>query len=160
MKTAESHSRGWKRLGRGRYRAASTVLLACWPQIIVFCQLLVHPTLRKLAIAAVAAGLVFAPLPASFGSDALESAAHAALAEQEAAEHGHSHDEGEAHGPATSHQHGHDPADHTHQLAHIASGTDHWTARSAQRWPTFISRLADPGEAYGIDRPPKLRIAA
>lgn len=160
MNTAESHSCGWGRLGGGRLPAASTILLFCLPQIIVFCQSLVLPALRKLAIAAVAAGLIFAPLPASFGSDALESAAHAALAEQEAAEHGHSHDERDRHGPATSHQHGHDPADHTHQLAHVASGTDHWTARSAQRWPTFISRLADPGTAYGIDRPPKLRIAA
>ena len=105
---------------------------------------------RKLAVTAMAAGLALAPLPLASAHDPLalaaaESARHAALVAQEIAEHGHSHDDGEAHEQSGGHMHGHDPADHSHQFAFFAGSASQWGLPAPQRWPSVAERTAGSG---------------
>jgi hypothetical protein len=115
---------------------------------------------RKLAVTAMAAGLALAPLPLDSAHDPLshvaaETARHAALVAQEIAEHGHSHDDGEAHEQSGGHMHGHDPADHSHQFAFFAGSASQWGLPAPQRWPASRSGPPDSAKGFGIDRPPK-----
>ena len=117
-------------------------------------------TFRNLAVRAMAASLALAPLPLASAHDPLslaaaESARHAALVAQEIAEHGHSHDDGEAHEQSGGHMHGHDPADHSHQFAFFAGSASQWGLPAPQRWPSSRSGPPDPATGFGIDRPPK-----
>lgn len=156
MGAAESRFSGWKRHGGGRRPAGVTAaMLFCVLRIFQCWHVLVRPFLRKLALVAVAAGLVFAPLPQAFAFGAQESGSHAALAAQEAAEHGHSHDGDEPHGPYAGHTHGHDPADHSHQYAHLSGGNGQWGLPPPQRWPSVLSGRPDGALGSGIERPPK-----
>jgi hypothetical protein len=113
-----------------------------------------------LAAMASAAALAVAPLPLASAHNPLALAAadserHADLMAQEIAEHGHSHDDGEAHEQSGGHMHGHDPADHSHQFAFFAGSASHWGLPAPQRWPSSRSGQPDPAAGSGIDRPPK-----
>jgi hypothetical protein len=130
-------------------------MLSCIFGILQQFQILVRPVLRKLTMVAVAAGLVFAPLPPAFAFGTPESTAHAALAELEAADHGHSHDDDEPHGPSTSHTHGHDPADHSHQYAFLTGSSSQWGLPPPLRWASALSGRPDGALGFGIERPPK-----
>jgi hypothetical protein len=116
--------------------------------------------MRGLALAILSAALALAPVPLASTHDlpaftAAESARHATLIAQEIADHGHSHEDGDAHEQAHGHLHGHDPADHSHQLAFLPVTTDQSGQPLPQRWPSFLSGPLDPATGIGIDRPPK-----
>ena len=146
MKAAESLKFGRKQGGGTLASSVASVLYAIFHTA---------PALRKLMLVAVAVSLVFAPLPAALGHAVPESAGHASLAAEEAAEHGHSHDDDEPHGPLTGHTHGHDPADHSHQFAFMTGGSSQWGLPPAQRWPSALSGRPDAALGLGIERPPK-----
>ena len=137
----------------------TAVLLSFVFAIIQQFQILVRPALSKIAAVVIAAGLVFAPLPAAFAFGSHEGTTHAALAEQDAAERGHSHDDEEPHGPFTSHTHGHDPADHSHQYAFLSGGSGQWGLPPTLRWPSALSGRPDGALGFGIERPPKLTMS-
>lgn len=101
--------------------------------------------------------LVLLPVSSVHGSITVIEAedAHDPVQLEEIADHGHSHDGDGGTEQSKGHMHSHDPADHTHHLANLCSNAVHWTVRCTQHWPSHISDLADPGTAYGIDRPPK-----
>lgn len=115
---------------------------------------------RRAAVALVVLCLTLAPLPPASAHDPLalsaaEAERHAALVAQEIAEHGHSHGDGEAHEQGTGHLHGHDPADHSHQVGFFAVSSSQWGLPASQRWPSELAELPDPAPGFGIDRPPK-----
>lgn len=155
MKAAESRFFGRKRHGHaGNSAAAHIALRADLPGFI--CRLLAHlrPVLRVMTLAVVMAGLASAPLPGEFASAAAYGGAHAALAEQQATDHGHSHED-EPHGHALGHSHGHDPADHSHQYAFLSGDGSHWRLPPSQRWNAGLISQPDAAMALGIERPPK-----
>jgi hypothetical protein len=138
---------------------AAHALLALLP-VLASLLLRSRAMFRKLSIVTTAAALALAPLPlasahAPLALAAAEDARHAALIAQEIAEHGHSHDDGEAHEQSGGHMHGHDPADHSHQFAFFAGSASHWGLPAPQRWPSSRSGQPDPAAGSGIDRPPK-----
>jgi hypothetical protein len=111
--------------------------------------------LRKLTLVAVVASIAFSPLPVAFVEGDPKSAHYASLAEQEATDHGHSHDDGEAVDHSAAHKHGHDPADHSHQYAFLSGGSSQWGLPPAQRWPSALSARPNSAIGLGIERPPK-----
>jgi ABC-type Zn2+ transport system substrate-binding protein/surface adhesin len=116
---------------------------------------LLRPAFRKLTMVAVAVALAVAPLPAALVHAAPDSAGQLSLAEQEAAEHGHSHDEADGADHSAHHKHGHDPADHSHQYAFLAGASSQWGLPPAQRWPCALNGRPDAAIGLGIERPPK-----
>lgn len=111
---------------------------------------------RKLIVAAVAAGLLLAPLPAAFGHERLELAGQSGFSVLDAAGHGHSHDDDEASGNPAGNSHGdHDPADHSHQFAFLAVSVSHGILPLPDRWRSFRNGTPDQAAGFGIDRPPK-----
>ena len=164
MTGAESAGSAQARHKGGREPMAAHALMA---MISAFASLLsrlrttaLREAFRKLAVTTLAAGLALAPLPLASAHDPLElsaaeAARHAALVAQEIAEHGHSHDDGEAHEQSGGHMHGHDPADHSHQFAFFAGSASQWGLPAPQRWPSSRSGPPDPATGSGIDRPPK-----
>jgi hypothetical protein len=118
-------------------------------------QVDLQAALRRLMAVALAAGLVFAPLPAAFASGAPETAMHASFSAHDAAEHGHSHGDDEPMEPPRGHAHGHDPADHSHQYAFLSAGSSQWGLPAAQPWRVALSGRPDAALGLGIERPPK-----
>jgi hypothetical protein len=127
-------------------------MLSCLFGILCQLQILARSALRRLAVTAVAVGLVLAPLPPAFALGVAEGPAHADL---EAADPGHSHDDGETHGPFNSHTHGHDPADHSHQYGFLSGEGNAWGFPPAQHWSSALSGRPDAVIDLGIERPPK-----
>jgi hypothetical protein len=115
--------------------------------------------LRKLTLFAVAVSLALAPLPTAVAEGAMEAAGYAAVAEQDTAGHGHSHDGNERHEHPAGHTHGHDPADHSHQYAFLSGGSNQWGLPPAQRWPSTRSGKPEAAMAMGIERPPKRKMS-
>ena len=130
-------------------------LLRCLFTILQPFQARLRPALRTFTMIAVAGSLVLSPITPAFAFGTPDSAAHAALADQEAADHGHSHDEDEPHSPPGSHTHSHDPADHSHQYAFLSGGTGQWGLPPALGWPSAQSGRPDAALGLGIERPPK-----
>jgi ABC-type Zn2+ transport system substrate-binding protein/surface adhesin len=136
------------------------LLLAPFIWLLSHFRIALAKRIKVIAVVAITAGLALAPMPLASAHDPLalaaaESARHAALAAQETAEHGHSHDDGEAHEQSDGHLHGHDPADHSHQFAFFAGSASQWGLPLPQRWPSSRSGTPDPATGFGIDRPPK-----
>ena len=164
MTGAESVASGQTRHRGGREPMVARALMT---MILTFASLLsrlrttaLRAAFRKLAVTTLAVGLALAPLPLAFAHNPLsgaaaESARHPALLAQEIAEHGHSHDDGEAHEQSGGHLHGHDPADHSHQFAFFAGSASQWGLPAPERWPSSRSGPPDPATGSGIDRPPK-----
>ena len=156
MKATDSRHFDWKRLGRGRKPAPVLIALLLYAWGILLAYLVpVRSVMRKLILAAVAASLVFSPLAGTFASATSENVAHAALTEQQAADHSHGHDDHDCHGSSAGHTHGHDPADHSHQYAFLSGGNGPWGLPPSQRWPTALSGLPDGTSGLAIERPPK-----
>ena len=160
MRAAESRLSGgtWKGRGGNPAAALSSFVSALFAGLPLAGSPL-GPALRKLILIAVAVSLAFAPLPVALAGGGTESVHHASLAEQEASDHGHSHEdshhEGEAAGHSAAHQHGHDPADHSHHYVFLTGGSSQWGLPPAQRWPSALSGRPDAAMGFGIERPPK-----
>lgn len=115
---------------------------------------------RKILLCALLIGLLVSPVTVQnhhdVSSQVAEAKRHAALALVEIVDHGHSHDDGEDYEQSADHKHGHDPADHSHQvvifsnsaLADILPGAD-------TPFPS-VSGLVMLETAFGFERPPKL----
>ena len=88
-------------------------------------------------------------------STALEDVRHAVLADVEAADHGHSHDDGEPYESKTGHAHGHDPADHSHQVAFIVHKADETLLDLDGIQFAIVQDLIKSGIVFGFERPPK-----
>ena len=139
---------------------ALTVLLRA-RLIIHFCRASLGHSLRALIVVATVVGLTSMPLPFALTHDARalqasEDERHAALLALEAAEHGHSHDDGTADEENAGHVHGHDPADHSHQFAFVAGSSGHWGLPPPQRWSSSWFNIPLPAIADGIERPPRM----
>ena len=154
MRAAESRFFGWKRRGGNPASALASVLSALFEALLPV-RTPLGPALRKLTLLAVAVSLALTPLPAALVEGGPKSAGYTSLAEQEAADHGHSHDSGEAVDHSAAHKHGHDPADHSHQYAFLSGGSSQWGLPPAQRWPSALSGRPDAAIGLGIERPPK-----
>lgn len=75
------------------------------------------------------------------------------------AEHGHSHDEGEADERVPGHVHGHNTSDHVHETANLV-------AQPRLAMPRFVEIVArhepqggELGIRHGLDRPPRYVVA-
>lgn len=154
MRAAESRLFGWKRRGGNPAYALASVLSELFETLLPV-RTPLGPALRKLTLLAVAVSLALAPLPAALVEGAPESARYASLAEQEAADHGHSHDSGNAVDHSDAHKHGHDPADHSHQYAFLSGGSSQWGLPPPQRWPSALSARPNGAIGLGIERPPR-----
>lgn len=88
-------------------------------------------------------------------SQSEEAARHQALIPVEAADHGHSHDDGEDFEQQAGHDHGHDPADHSHQVM-IVSHINFENVKLGPEAPVeLVADLVLLETNFGIDRPPK-----
>ena len=150
---------GRGRRGHGSVAAAEALFALCLiflSSLMIFARGRLKPALRKTTLCCVAAGLVFAPLPAAFTQSPLALyAVETGQIGQETAEHGHSHEEDGGHEHPAGHMHGHDPADHSHQFALLSGGGGQWGLPSARRLPPSPSGVADQATDLGIERPPK-----
>lgn len=155
MTATASSPIGTTRHGCGAFPAAEGRLLrALLFGFLLLLRSLVHP--RKLIASALVAGLILAPIPAAFAHDQLEVAGHPDVAALDAAEHGHSHDDGETESNPANHAHGgHDPADHSHQFAFLSGGAGHDLLPLPQGWPSLWNGTPDQASGLGIERPPK-----
>lgn len=112
------------------------------------------------ALALIVVCLASAPLPSPSAHDPLmisaaEAARHTVLVDQEFAEHGHSHDDGEVHEQSAGHLHGHDAADHSHQAFFLMATSGTWGPPASWHESPLIGDLPDPVACCRIDRPPK-----
>lgn len=90
-----------------------------------------------------------------------ENLRHAALGAKAIEErHGHSHEYGTEEEQTAGHMHDHDPADHSHNFAHLSSSANYWSVDKAQGWPKLLSDLVQSSTTFGIERPPKLALTA
>lgn len=121
---------------------------------------------KQLVAITVVCALALIPLPASPLHDPLdatlaEDLRHAALdAEAIEEQHGHTHEDGTEEEQTAGHMHGHDPADHSHNFAHLSSSANHWSTDGATGWPKSLSDLVQSSTTFGIERPPKLALTA
>jgi ABC-type nickel/cobalt efflux system permease component RcnA len=109
--------------------------------------------------------LALVTLPSNFSSfhfpldmSDIETDRHAALEQVEDADHGHSHDDGEPFEKASGHSHGHDPADHSHQVAFVS----HHTTDTLQKLDVIrfveTTDLVTLDLGSGLERPPKRNV--
>ncbi|MEQ9069309.1 MAG: hypothetical protein RLO18_21425 [Gimesia chilikensis] len=86
-------------------------------------------------------------------AEAAEQARHAELAS--AIDHGHSHDDGELEEQRTGHDHGHNPADHSHETPHLIAH-QYLVHRDTNRLQfVSIPETVELGASFRLDRPPK-----
>lgn len=83
-----------------------------------------------------------------------------ALLEQEIAAHGHSHDDGYGEERQPGHSHGHNPADHSHDIPSFLPKLAGMTPPGWQTWPAVYPAIAVTGQHYPFERPPRLRVIA
>jgi hypothetical protein len=91
----------------------------------------------------------------ALSSPSEEMTRHAALAPVDVVEHGHSHDDGEPYEKAEGHAHGHDPADHSHQIAFVSVFTMSTLQLPAEEPVVGAFSFVRQQTGFGIDRPPK-----
>lgn len=84
-----------------------------------------------------------------------EAERHAQLA-IEAAEHGHSHFDGDEAEQLPGHVHGHNSADHVHDTANILPVQMLRLPVPARAALPSYHQAAEPGLRHGLDRPPRL----
>ncbi|WP_324131989.1 hypothetical protein [Bosea sp. (in: a-proteobacteria)] len=95
----------------------------------------------------------------AFATAQAEAVRHADLAAT-IAEHGHSHDEGEPSEQIPGHVHGHNAADHLHEMADRLSVLALVMPGFARTSLTHDPFMADPGHPNGLERPPRTVAAA
>ncbi|WP_163001475.1 hypothetical protein [Pannonibacter phragmitetus] len=83
-----------------------------------------------------------------------ESQRHAQL-DAEIAEHGHSHDDGEEHEQVAGHSHGHNPADHSHDIPTTPPGSATILSTYVRTWVPMPPQTAHIGASYRLERPPR-----
>ena len=105
-------------------------------------------------------GLAFTPgyVLASHCPDPLATAElvrHADLGAETVSDHGHSHEDGDSDERGPGHVHGHDPADHSHQLTFTAPASVPPLQVTGQGWqlPGQSALLGEPDS--GLERPPR-----
>lgn len=136
-----------------------------------FCRLLTASRytlclrLREAAVAVMAGCLILSPMPLASHYDspapfAAETAWDTGHSTHDHGEHGHSHGEVDGDDRSDGHLHGHDPADHSHQVAHFSGSPGQWDWPAPQRWPRMLTGLPESVAAFGIDRPPKMALPA
>lgn len=85
---------------------------------------------------------------------AIEAERHAALA-QEIADHGHSHDDGWQDEQAPGHSHGHDPADHSHDVPSVVAALVQMTPPAWRLWSATVRDAPAVTKIYPFEKPPK-----
>lgn len=74
----------------------------------------------------------------------------------EIAEHGHSHDDGLEDERHPGHHHGHDAADHSHDIPNVLAIAVMPQRAIIRSWQPVYHQLAIPMDAYRHKRPPRL----
>ncbi len=87
-----------------------------------------------------------------------EAERHAQL-RAEIAEHGHTHDDGKDYERSERHSHGHNPADHTHEIPSPPPDIASTLAALVGRVERTPPQTAVPDEVYRLERPPRPIIA-
>lgn len=106
--------------------------------------------------------LALVTLPSNFSSfhfpiemSDLETDRHAELEQVENADHGHAYDDGEPYEKKSGHSHGHDPADHSHQVSFVS----HHATEALQKLDVIrfveITDFVTLDLGSGLERPPK-----
>lgn len=85
---------------------------------------------------------------------AIEAERHAALA-LEIADHGHSHDEGWQDEQVPGHSHGHDPADHSHDVPSVVAALIQMTPPEWRVWSATVRDVSAVTKIYPLEKPPK-----
>lgn len=86
-------------------------------------------------------------------AEAAEQTRHAELAS--ARDHGHSHDDGELEEQRTGHNHGHNPADHSHETPHLISHLYLVHCDTNRIHFVSIPETIELCGSFRLDRPPK-----
>lgn len=105
-----------------------------------------------LGMVASAVGTSVAHLPIDI--EAAEQTRHAELASI-IDDHGHSHDDGEAEEQHVGHNHGHNPADHSHEIPHLNMVLHSLDRDMKSLHFVAIPKSNDLGSYSRLDRPPK-----
>lgn len=103
-----------------------------------------------LALPGVVSGLHF-----SVPFEPEEARRHQALNPVQTVDDTHSHDDGEDHEQQAGHSHGHDPADHSHQVVFMSHSVFAEVRIGPDNPQASVAELVKPETAFGIDRPPK-----
>lgn len=74
----------------------------------------------------------------------------------EIAEHGHSHDDGFEDERHPGHHHGHDAADHSHDIPNVLATAAMPVREIVRSWQAGYCQLAIPNDANRLKRPPRL----
>ncbi len=120
----------------------------------------IHNAVVRIAIIVVMAfGFVVSPVTISLSHNpialaAAEAARHAELATQ-IADHGHSHEDGDAGEQSPGHAHGHNSADHSHDTPNMAAGITPVMQKAARSWQVMLLAFSDPNIRVRLERPPK-----
>jgi hypothetical protein len=80
---------------------------------------------------------------------------HAQL-QMEIAEHGHSHDDGWDEERHPGHHHGHDAADHSHDVPNVPAGVVIPGRMALRDWRDGPPRNINPDPAFRLKRPPRV----
>lgn len=83
-----------------------------------------------------------------------EQTRHAELS-VEVGDHGHSHDDGEIEEQRAGHDHGHNPADHSHETPHLLADFYSTGPETARIHFIEIPQSNELGALARLDRPPK-----
>jgi hypothetical protein len=114
----------------------------------------------KIAIAiALVIGLVFTSVSNIVShlpdfDNSREQTRHAELT-TEIEDHGHSHDDGETFEQKANHSHDHNPADHSHEIPHLAPYAHPFAGNMVRSLVAPIPQFIQPEAIHGLDRPPK-----
>jgi hypothetical protein len=88
-----------------------------------------------------------------------EQARHAALTQTDA-DHGHSHDDGDAQERLPGHFHGHNSADHSHDTGHAVLIRTPEQVATPGTWHSAEPIRPVPDQRFRLDRPPRALSAA
>ena len=84
-----------------------------------------------------------------------EATRHQSLKPVQTVDDTHSHDDGEDHEQMAGHSHGHDPADHSHQIVFMSHSVFAEIRIGPAKPQASVAELVKPETAFGIERPPK-----
>jgi hypothetical protein len=115
------------------------------------------PNDRAMAVLLILALLIAPGLGSSILGASLQTPAvqHTAADLSGVDDHGHHHDDGKAGTDALGHLHGHDPADHSHQVGFVPQVPAQVAPSTSREWPGDTPSVVAPSTPDGIERPPK-----
>lgn len=122
------------------------MICRCIIRLVVMCALFLGVTMLPLFVAT------------SHDSAILQTEVthHAKLDAVVTLDDGHTHDDGEAYERQIGHMHGHDPADHSHQVVFLGSTSYEDRQNEKDKPVAAVSGVIHLEARFGIDRPPKL----